>query len=297
MFDYAFIGPAQPSPAATLFEPVQAGEPHLAGRVVLVPLTRSRSPNAVAGPFAARCYSQRASGGLLITEATAITQQGQGHSAVPGLYGAGQSGAWRQVTDAVHQAHGKIVGQLWHVGRVCHTDLQPDNGAPVAPSAIAAKTKTVLIKNGKPEFVDTCLPRALRAQELPGMAHRYRVAARSAVQTAGFDGVEIRGVNGYLLDQFLRSSANHRQDDYGGSIENRARLLPEVTRAVTSAIGGGKTGIRLWHATSSARVRPSRYAQCAQAMSPRRTSTQFNGVGADIGSIDVQRCQRAFFVP
>ena len=230
---------------ASLFDPVQAGDLHLANRVVMAPLTRNRSPNAIPGPLAAEYYTQRASAGLLITEATAITQQGQGYSDVPGLYGTEQLDAWKDVTDAVHKAKGKIVVQLWHVGRVSHTDLQPDNGAPVAPSAIAAKTKTVLIRNGKPEFVDTSTPRALRADELPGIVHSYEVAARNAVDTAGFDGVEIHGANGYLLDQFLRSNSNKREDDYGGSIENRARLLLEVTRVITGAIGGGKTGIRL----------------------------------------------------
>ena len=229
----------------SLFDPVQAGDLHLANRVVMAPLTRNRSPNAVPPPIVAAYYAQRASAGLLISEATAISQQGQGYSDVPGLYGTEQLDGWKRVTTDVHAAGGKIVVQLWHVGRVSHTDLQPDNGAPVAPSAIAAKTKTVLIKNGKPEFVDTSTPRALRADELPGIVHSYEVAARNAVDTAGFDGVEIHGANGYLLDQFLRSNSNHREDDYGGSIENRARLLLEVTRAVTGAIGGGKTGIRL----------------------------------------------------
>ncbi|MFM9899795.1 MAG: alkene reductase [Polaromonas sp.] len=230
---------------ASLFDPVQAGDLHLANRVVMAPLTRNRSPNAVPPPIVATYYAQRASAGLLISEATAITQQGQGYSDVPGLYGTEQLDGWKHVTTAVHAAGGKIVVQLWHVGRVSHTSLQPDNGAPVAPSAIAAKTKTVLIKDGKPEFVDTSTPRALRADELPGIVHSYEVAARNAVDTAGFDGVEIHGANGYLLDQFLRSNSNHREDDYGGSIENRARLLLEVTRAITGAIGGGKTGIRL----------------------------------------------------
>ena len=232
-------------PNISLFDPVQAGDLQLANRVVMAPLTRNRSPNAVPPPMVATYYAQRASAGLLISEATAITQQGQGYSDVPGLYGTEQLDGWKRVTTAVHAAGGKIVVQLWHVGRVSHTSLQPDHGAPVAPSAIAAKTKTVLIKDGKPEFVDTSTPRALRADELPGIVHSYEVAARNAVDTAGFDGVEIHGANGYLLDQFLRSNANHREDDYGGSIENRARLLLEVTRAITGAIGGGKTGIRL----------------------------------------------------
>ena len=229
----------------TLFDPVQVGDLHLANRIVMAPLTRNRSPDAIPGPFAATYYAQRASAGLIVTEATAISQQGQGYSDVPGLYGTEQLDAWKKVTHDVHAAGGKIVVQLWHVGRVSHTSLQPENAAPVAPSAITAKTKTVLIQDGKPVFVETSEPRALKAKELPDIVHTYQAAARNAVETAGFDGVEIHGANGYLLDQFLKSGSNHREDDYGGSIENRARLLLEVTRAVTSAVGGGRTGIRL----------------------------------------------------
>ena len=231
--------------APTLFDPVDAGDLKLANRIVLAPLTRNRAPNAIPTPLMAAYYTQRASGGLLITEATAISQQGQGYSDVPGLYGTEQLDGWKHITQSVHKAGGKIVVQLWHVGRVSHTDLQPDNGAPVAPSAITAKTKTVLIKDGVPVFVNTSAPRALRADELPAIVHTYQAAARNAVETAGFDGVEIHAANGYLIDQFLRSGSNERTDDYGGSIENRARLLLEVTRTITSAIGGGRTGIRL----------------------------------------------------
>ncbi|CAN5503490.1 alkene reductase [soil metagenome] len=229
----------------TLFDPVQAGDLQLANRLVMAPLTRNRSPNAIPPDIAATYYAQRATAGLLISEATAISHQGQGYADVPGLYGTEQLDAWKHVTDAVHAAGGKIVTQLWHVGRVSHTSLQPDGGAPVAPSAIAANTKTVLIENGVPTFVETSTPRALDAGELPGIVHTYAAAARNAVETAGFDGVEIHGANGYLLDQFLKTGSNQRTDDYGGSIENRARLLLEVTRAVVDAIGGGKTGIRL----------------------------------------------------
>jgi N-ethylmaleimide reductase len=229
----------------SLFDPVKAGDLQLANRIVMAPLTRNRSPNAVPPDIAVTYYAQRASAGLLITEATAISQQGQGYSDVPGLYGTEQLDSWKKVTAAVHEAGGKIVVQLWHVGRVSHTDLQPDGGKPVAPSAIAAKTKTVLIKKGVPTFVDTSVPRALELEELPAIVHTYQAAARNAIESAGFDGVEIHGANGYLLDQFLRSDSNKRTDDYGGSIENRARLLLEVTRATTDAIGGGRTGIRL----------------------------------------------------
>jgi N-ethylmaleimide reductase len=229
----------------TLFDPVQAGDLKLANRIVMAPLTRNRSPDAVPRDIAITYYEQRASAGLVITEATAISQQGQGYSDVPGLYGTEQLDAWKRVTDAVHAKGGKIVVQLWHVGRISHTDLQPEGGKPVAPSAITAKSKTVLIKAGVPTFVETSEPRALDAAELPGIVHSFATAARNAVETAGFDGVEIHGANGYLLDQFLKTGSNKRTDDYGGSIENRARLLLEVTRAVADAVGPGKTGIRL----------------------------------------------------
>jgi len=229
----------------SLFDPTQAGDLQLANRIVLAPLTRSRAPGAIPTPLMAEYYAQRASGGLLITEATAISHQGQGYSDVPGLYSTPQLDGWKQVTRAVHDAGGKIVVQLWHVGRVSHNELQPHGGKPVAPSAITAKAQIVLIKGGVPTYVDTSEPRALDAGELPGIVHAYQAAARNAVETAGFDGVEIHGANGYLLDQFLKSGSNRRSDDYGGSIENRARLLLEVVRAITSAIGGGRTGIRL----------------------------------------------------
>jgi N-ethylmaleimide reductase len=229
----------------TLFDPVKAGDLQLANRIVMAPLTRNRSPNAIPRDITATYYAQRATAGLLITEATAISQQGQGYSDVPGLYGTEQLDGWKRVTDAVHAVGGKIVVQLWHVGRVSHTSLQPDEGKPVAPSAITAKTKTVLIQDGAAAYVETSEPRALKVEELPGIVHSYAVAARSAVETAGFDGVEVHGANGYLLDQFLKTNSNQRSDDYGGSIENRARLLLEVTRAIVDAIGGGKTGIRL----------------------------------------------------
>ncbi|MDD2712376.1 MAG: alkene reductase, partial [Simplicispira sp.] len=192
----------------------------------------------------AQYYTQRASAGLLITEATAITPQAQGYSDVPGLYSTEQLDGWRAVTDAVHHAGGKIVVQLWHVGRVSHTDLQPGHQAPVAPSAIRAHTKTVLIKDGVPTFTDTSMPRALDAGELPGIVQDYRHAARNAI-ACGFDGVEIHAANGYLLDQFLKTGANQRTDDYGGSLKNRARLLLEVVRAIVDEIGAGRTAIRL----------------------------------------------------
>ena len=228
----------------TLFDPVTVGDIALSNRVVMAPLTRNRAPGAVPTPLMATYYRQRASAGLLITEATAISQQGQGYADVPGLYAPEQVAGWKPVTAAVHEAGGKIVTQLWHVGRVSHTALQPNGGAPVAPSAITAKTKTVLIQDGVPTFVETSTPRALETSELPGIVDDYRRAAKAAIE-AGFDGVEIHAANGYLIDQFLKTGSNQRTDAYGGSIENRARLLVEVVQAITEAIGGGRTGIRL----------------------------------------------------
>jgi len=228
----------------TLFDPIQAGDIALANRIVMAPLTRNRAPGAVPTPLMATYYTQRASAGLLITEATAISHQGQGYADVPGLYAPEQVAGWKAVTASVHAAGGKIVTQLWHVGRVSHTELQPGGGAPVAPSAITAKTKTVLLKDGGAVFVDTSEPRALRLDELPGIVDDYRRVALAAIE-AGFDGVEVHAANGYLLDQFLKTGANQRTDAYGGSIENRARLLVEVMQTVTAAIGGGRVGIRL----------------------------------------------------
>ena len=228
----------------TLFDPVTAGDLHLDNRIVMAPLTRNRAPDAIPTPLMAEYYTQRASAGLLITEATAICHEGQGYADVPGLYGTEQLDGWKRVTQAVHHAGGKIVTQLWHVGRVSHVELQPHFQKPVAPSAIRANTKTVLLKDGVPTFVDTSEPRALDSAEIPGIVQAYRHAAMNAI-SAGFDGVEIHAANGYLIDQFLKTGSNHRTDDYGGSIANRARLLLEVVAAVTDAIGGGRTGIRL----------------------------------------------------
>ena len=228
-----------------LFEPVVAGALHLPNRIAMAPLTRNRSPNAVPTAMAVTYYTQRATAGLLITEATAISHQGQGYADVPGLYAPEQLRAWRRVTDSVHAARGRIVVQLWHVGRVSHHELQPGGAAPVAPSAIAAKTKTVLIRNGQPVFEPTTAPRALDTAEIPGIVAAYVHAARAALDEAGFDGVEIHGANGYLVDQFLKNGANQRCDAYGGSIENRTRFLREVVHAVVDAVGPGRAAIRL----------------------------------------------------
>jgi N-ethylmaleimide reductase len=228
----------------SLFDPIQVGALALANRIAMAPLTRNRSPGAVPRAITATYYAQRATAGLLISEGTAISHQAQGYSDVPGLYAPEQIAGWQAVTAAVHAAGGQIVTQLWHVGRVSHTSLQPGGGAPVAPSALVANTKTVLVHDGVARFVPTSEPRALAADELPGIVADYRRAARAAME-AGFDGVEIHAANGYLLDQFLKTGTNQRTDAYGGAIENRARLLLEVVAAVCAEIGGDRTGIRL----------------------------------------------------
>jgi len=229
----------------SLFDPFDLSGVSLANRVVMAPLTRNRSPRAVPLPITATYYAQRASAGLLITEATAISHQGQGYADVPGLYTDEALAGWRAVTDAVHARGGKIVVQLWHVGRISHNSLQPNGQAPVAPSAIQAKSKTYLIdSDGNGSFAPTSVPRALETSELPGIIEDYRRAARAAID-AGFDGVEVHAANGYLIDQFLRSGSNQRTDAYGGSIENRSRLLFEVLDTICAEIGAARTGIRL----------------------------------------------------
>jgi len=231
----------------SLFSPTHVGNMTLANRIVMAPITRNRAPGAVPTAMMAQYYGQRASAGLIITEATAISPQAQGYADVPGLYSTEQLDGWKKVTSAIHDGGSKVMVQLWHVGRVSHISLQPGNLPPVAPSAIAAQSKTFVIDpaTGQGRFVATSTPRALDVSELPGIVHDYQSAARNAVDSAGFDGVEIHAANGYLLEQFLKTGANQRKDDYGGSIKNRARLLLEVTRAIVEAIGGSKVGIRL----------------------------------------------------
>ena len=228
-----------------LFEPIKIGSISMSSRIAMAPLTRNRSPGAIPNMLNVEYYRQRASAGLIITEATAISHQGQGYAHVPGLYSTDAIKGWKEVTDAVHKAGGKIVTQLWHVGRISHTSLQPDGGKPVAPSPIAAKSKTYIINpDGTGTFIDTSEPRALELSEIPSLIEDYRKAARAAMD-AGFDGVEIHAANGYLLEQFLRPNSNQRTDSYGGSIENRIRLTLEVVEAVVQEIGGERTGIRL----------------------------------------------------
>jgi N-ethylmaleimide reductase len=235
----------------TLFDPVKFGDIELANRIVMAPLTRNRSPKATPNDLNVTYYEQRAKAGLIITEGTPITQQAQGYADVPGLYLPEAVDGWKKVTDAVHGKGGKIVTQIWHVGRISHTSLQPDGGAPVAPSAITAASKTYIINpDGSGAFVETSAPRALETAEIAGILEDYRKGARAAID-AGFDGVEIHAANGYLIEQFIKESTNQRTDQYGGSIENRIRFALEVVDVVTKEIGAGKVGIRLSPTTAS----------------------------------------------
>jgi len=222
-----------------LFQPFQLGALTLKNRIAMAPLTRNRAPGNAANALMAEYYRQRAGAGLIITEASPISQQGQGYIDTPWIAGAEQVAGWRLATDAVHEAGGAIFIQLWHVGRISHVSLQRDGGAPVAPSALRANTKTFVAEG----FVDVSEPRALDAAELPGIVADYVKAAKNAA-SAGFDGVEIHAANGYLLDQFQRDSSNKRTDAYGGSIENRARLTLEVVDGILAALRPEKVGIR-----------------------------------------------------
>jgi N-ethylmaleimide reductase len=224
----------------------------LKNRIVMPPMTRSRAgAGDVATEQMAEYYAQRASAGLIISEGTQISQQGQGYAWTPGIYNEAQIAGWKKVTDAVHQAGGKMFAQLWHVGRVSHTVLQPGNAAPVSSSAIQAEGVKVFVdvegrgpENGVGEMVQHSMPRALTREEIPAIVEQYAQAARNAI-AAGFDGVELHGANGYLINQFIDSRENQRTDEYGGSLQNRLRFLKEVAQAVADAIGKEKLGIRL----------------------------------------------------
>jgi len=224
----------------TLFDPITIGELRLPNRIFMAPLTRCRSsegrvPNALMREY----YVQRASAGLIFSEATSVSPMGVGYPNTPGIWSPEQVAGWRQLTEAVHNAGGHMLLQLWHVGRISDP-MYLDGKLPVAPSAIAAAGHISLVRPKK-EFVT---PRALETHEITGIIEEYRQGAENA-QRAGFDGVEIHGANGYLLDQFLQDKTNHRTDEYGGPVENRARLMLEVTDAVVSVWGGGRVGMHL----------------------------------------------------
>jgi N-ethylmaleimide reductase len=243
-----------PRSIGAMFEPAQAGALKLANRIVMAPLTRNRAgPGLVPGKFAAEYYAQRATAGLIVSEATQISAQAQGYADTPGCYTDNQVAGWKKVTDDVHAKGGTIVVQLWHTGRVSHTCFQKDGQAPVGPSAIRANTKTFLAGRG---FVDASMPRALELGEIPGIIEDFRYASIRAVE-AGFDGVELHGAHGYLLDAFLRDGTNHRTDAYGGSIENRSRLILEVAAACAKAIGANRLGVRISPVSSAGDSRDS----------------------------------------
>jgi N-ethylmaleimide reductase len=224
-----------------LFTPFKLGPLSLPNRIAMAPMTRNRAGEGqVPTELMATYYAQRASAGLIITEATQASLQGYGYPNTPGIHTDAQVAGWKRVTDAVHARGGRIFLQMWHVGRISHPVMQPGGALPVAPSAIAAEGDLFTIE-GKKSFVT---PRALETGELPGIVREFAEGARRA-KDAGFDGVEVHGANGYLLDQFLRDGTNHRTDAYGGSVEKRARLLLEVTEAVAKVLGADRVGVRL----------------------------------------------------
>lgn len=225
----------------SIFDPVRLGDLELPNRIIMAPMTRNRSAGAERIPTAMmrEYYAQRSSAGLIISEATSVAPSGVGYPHTPGIWSAKQTAGWKSVVEGVHEAGGRILLQLWHVGRL--SDPIYHNGAPpIAPSAIAMEGTVSLLRPPRPYPV----PRALLREEMPGIVREFRVAAENA-KAAGFDGVEIHGANGYLLDQFLQDSSNRRSDDYGGSIENRARLMLEVTDAVIAVWGPGRVGMHL----------------------------------------------------
>jgi N-ethylmaleimide reductase len=225
----------------TLFDPIRFGDITANNRIVMAPLTRNRAHiRQIPTSLMATYYEQRATAGLIVSEATQISPEGQGYLDTPGIYSPEQMVGWRLVTDAVHAKGGKIVLQLWHVGRISHVSLQPNGQAPVSSTARRANANT-FTANG---FEDVSAPRALRLDELPRVVDEFRQAARNAI-ASGFDGVEVHGANGYLLEQFLRDSINDRTDAYGGAKENRVRFPLEVMRAIVGEIGAGRTGLRL----------------------------------------------------
>lgn len=227
--------------ANDLFSAGKLGDISIANRMVMAPLTRNRAgEGGVPQPINVTYYEQRASAGLIITEATPISPMGHGYPALPGIYTEAQLAGWKKITDAVHAKGGKIVLQLWHVGRISHPSLLPNGALPVAPSAIKPAGMAFTYQG----LVDYVEPRALEASELQAIVNDYAKATQHALD-AGFDGVEIHAANGYLIDQFLRDGSNKRTDQYGGSFENRTRFLLEVTKAVVDVAGAGKVGVRI----------------------------------------------------
>jgi N-ethylmaleimide reductase len=223
-----------------IFQPIKLGDIELKNRILMSPMTRARVPTRVPNDSSVTYYAQRAGAGLIVTEATTVSAQGNGSISTPGIYTEEQIAAWRRVTDAVHERGGKIAVQLWHTGRVSHSSFQVDNAAPVSASDVAGEVLT-FTENG---FEATTPPRPLALEEIPGVVEQFVQGAKNAME-AGFDAVEIHSGSGYLPDQFLRDGTNKRTDNYGGSIENRCRFVLEIVDGVVGAIGAGRTGIRI----------------------------------------------------
>jgi N-ethylmaleimide reductase len=253
-----------------LFTPLELGAITLPNRILMSPLTRMRAamPGNVPRELNAEYYRQRSSAGLIISEATPVSPRGHGYFNTPGIHTAAQVEGWKLVTHAVHEAGGRMFLQLWHVGRQSHNDLQPNGELPVAPSAVASDGQSPVAPG---VMRNHSVPRALDTNEIPIIVEEFRHGAELAM-LAGFDGVEIHGANGYLLEQFLSDQANIRTDNYGGSLDNRARLMLEVTAAVTSVWGGGRVGIRLSPANTyggiAHRDRFATYAHVIRELNP-----------------------------
>ncbi|KAK9864281.1 hypothetical protein WJX84_000448 [Apatococcus fuscideae] len=227
-----------------LLQPWKLGGFDLAHRLVYAPLTRCRAIDTIPQPAAAEYYSQRASGGLMINEATCVAVEAHGYPHVPGIYTEEQIEAWRPIVSAVHKKNTPFFLQLWHVGRVSHPDFQPDGKPPISSTTKRIPEGTVNTLKGAYKFADSAAPRAVDTAEIPGLVESYRIGARNSL-TAGFDGVEIHGAHGYLIDQFLKDGINDRTDEYGGSIENRCKFCLEVVKAVVEEVGSERVGIRL----------------------------------------------------
>ncbi|HEY7840647.1 MAG TPA: alkene reductase [Gammaproteobacteria bacterium] len=276
---------------ADLFTPIRLGRLDLPNRIVMAPMTRARAgtggaPNCLNATY----YRQRASAGLIITEATQVSPQGGGFPGTPGIHSFEQISGWRQVTDAVHDAGGRIFLQLWHVGRISHPSMQPGGALPVAPSAIAPAGEVFTSEGPKPYVT----PRALEIAEIAGVVEQFRRGAANAM-VAGFDGVEVHAANGYLIDQFLRDGTNRRGDGYGGSIDNRARLLLEVMAAVCEVWQGDRVSVRLSPAGTFNDMRDSdpdaTFTRVAELLNPLKLACLHV---VEDGAYDVARVRRAF---
>ncbi len=286
--------------ASPLFLSLRLGPYILRNRVVMAPMTRARAePGDVPGELTVEYYRQRASAGLIISEGAQVSPQGKGYIGTPGIHSRKQVAGWRRVTDAVHAANGRIFLQLWHVGRISHRSLQPYGSLPVAPSDMLPKGQTY-VEGG---FVPLERPRALDTLEIAGIIDQFARAAEHALD-AGFDGVEIHAANGYLLDQFLRDGTNRRSDKYGGLIQNRARLLMEITSRVASIWGANRVGVRLSPVNEFNDISDSdpeaAFTRVAELLSPLRLAYlhviegNFGAPGASAPSFDVSKLRHAF---